>query len=44
MLAHVAAHEGIVAVHDIAGESPEPIDYDHQPVRPTPRPQVASIG
>ena len=31
MLAHVAAHEGIVAVHEIAGEDPEPIDYDHQP-------------
>ncbi len=44
MLAHVAAHEGIVAVHDIAGESPEPIDYDHQPRATYTRPQVASIG
>ena len=35
MLAHVAAHEGIVAVHEIAGEGPEAIDYDHQPRRRT---------
>jgi dihydrolipoamide dehydrogenase len=44
MLAHVAAHEGIVAVHGIAGEEPEPIDYDHQPRATYTRPQVASIG
>jgi len=44
MLAHVAAHEGIVAVHEIAGEGPEPIDYDHQPRATYTRPQVASIG
>jgi dihydrolipoamide dehydrogenase len=44
MLAHVAAHEGLTAVHDIAGESPEPIDYDHQPRATYTRPQVASIG
>ncbi len=44
MLAHVAAHEGIVAVHDIAGEGPEAIDYDHQPRATYTRPQVASIG
>ena len=40
MLAHVAAHEGIVAVHEIAGEGPEPIDYDHQPRATYTRPQV----
>jgi dihydrolipoamide dehydrogenase len=44
MLAHVAAHEGIVAVHEIAGEGPEPIDYDNQPRATYTRPQVASIG
>jgi dihydrolipoamide dehydrogenase len=44
MLAHVAAHEGIVAVHEIAGEGPEAIDYDHQPRATYTRPQVASIG
>jgi dihydrolipoamide dehydrogenase len=44
MLAHVAAHEGIVAVHEIAGESPEAINYDHQPRATYTHPQVASIG
>jgi dihydrolipoamide dehydrogenase len=44
MLAHVAAHEGIVAVHEIAGEGPEPINYDHQPRATYTHPQVASIG
>ena len=44
MLAHVAAHEGIVAVHEIAGEDPEAIDYDHQPRATYTHPQVASIG
>jgi dihydrolipoamide dehydrogenase len=44
MLAHVAAHEGIVAAHHAAGEKPEPIDYDHQPRATFSRPQVASIG
>jgi dihydrolipoamide dehydrogenase len=44
MLAHVAAHEGIVAVHEIAGEGPEPIDYNHQPRATYTHPQVASIG
>jgi dihydrolipoamide dehydrogenase len=44
MLAHVAAHEGIVAVHEIAGEGPEAINYDHQPRATYTHPQVASIG
>jgi dihydrolipoamide dehydrogenase len=44
MLAHVAAHEGFTAVHEIAGEGPEPIDYDHQPRATFTHPQVASIG
>jgi dihydrolipoamide dehydrogenase len=44
MLAHVAAHEGIVAAHHAAGENPEPIDYEHQPRATYTRPQVASIG
>ena len=33
-----------MAVHEIAGEGPEPIDYDHQPRATYTRPQVASIG
>jgi dihydrolipoamide dehydrogenase len=44
MLAHVAAHEGITAVHEIAGEGPEAINYDHQPRATYTHPQVASIG
>ncbi len=44
MLAHVAAHEGLTAVHHMAGEDVEPIDYDHQPRATYTRPQVASIG
>jgi dihydrolipoamide dehydrogenase len=33
-----------VAVHEIAGDGPEPIDYDHQPRATFTHPQVASIG
>jgi dihydrolipoamide dehydrogenase len=44
MLAHVAAHEGITAVHEMAGEDPELINYDHQPRATYTHPQVASIG
>jgi dihydrolipoamide dehydrogenase len=44
MLAHVAAHEGITAVHEIAGDGPEAIDYDHQPRATYTHPQVASLG
>jgi dihydrolipoamide dehydrogenase len=44
MLAHVAAHEGLVAVHEIAGQGPEPIDYDRQPRATYTRPAIGSIG
>ena len=44
-LAHVAAHEGMVAVHNIMGEGPaETIEYDLQPRATYTHPQVASIG
>jgi dihydrolipoamide dehydrogenase len=43
-LAHVAAHEGIAAVHHIAGEEAEPVDYLKMPRATYSRPQVASIG
>jgi len=43
-LAHVAAHEGIVAVERIAGTDPEPIDYDEMPRATFCRPQVATLG
>jgi dihydrolipoamide dehydrogenase len=43
-LAHVAAHEGIVAVETITGANPDPIDYLQMPRGTYCRPQVASIG
>ncbi len=44
MLAHVASHEGIVAVEHIAGRSPHPVDYDKIPSCTYCSPEVASIG
>jgi dihydrolipoamide dehydrogenase len=45
MLAHTAAHEGIVAAHTIAGEKDvHPIDYVTQPRATYCRPEIASIG
>ncbi len=44
MLAHVASHEGIVAVEAIAGRNPEPINYDQMPNATYSEPEVASIG
>jgi len=44
-LAHVAAHEGIVAAHTIAGEPDvHEIDYLQQPRATYCRPEIASIG
>jgi len=43
-LAHVASHEGIVAVEHIAGRNPHPIDYDRIPSCTYCQPEVASIG
>ncbi|HTC85575.1 MAG TPA: dihydrolipoyl dehydrogenase, partial [Candidatus Acidoferrum sp.] len=44
-LAHVAAHEGIVAAHTIAGEKDvHEIDYVKQPRATYCRPEIASIG
>lgn len=43
-LAHVASHEGIVAVEDAAGMNPTPIDYDKVPSCTYCHPEVASIG
>ena len=45
MLAHTAAHEGIVAAHVIAGENDvHEIDYVKQPRATYCRPEIASIG
>ncbi|MFN8620162.1 MAG: dihydrolipoyl dehydrogenase [Chloroflexota bacterium] len=43
-LAHVAAHEGINAVHAITGQEVHAIDYSKMPRATYSRPQVASIG
>jgi dihydrolipoamide dehydrogenase len=43
-LAHVASHEGIVAVEHAAGASPRPLDYDRVPSCTYCQPEVASIG
>ena len=44
LLAHVAAHEGIAAVHAIAGAEAEKVDYLEMPRATYSRPQIASIG
>ena len=43
-LAHVASHEGIVAVEHAAGQTTHPIDYDKIPSCTYCQPEVASIG
>lgn len=43
-LAHVASHEGIVAVEHIAGQNPSPIDYSHVSKCIYSNPEAASIG
>ena len=43
-LAHVASHEGILAVEHIANEQPEPIQYDHVASCVYSNPEIASVG
>ena len=43
-LAHVAAHEGMIAAHAIAGEPLHDMDYVKQPRATYCRPEVASVG
>lgn len=43
-LAHVASHEGIVAVEHIAGKKPSPIDYTMISKCVYSNPEVASVG
>ncbi|HKW51308.1 MAG TPA: dihydrolipoyl dehydrogenase [Candidatus Eisenbacteria bacterium] len=43
-LAHVASHEGLVAVERIAGKSPHPVNYNAIPNCTYCHPQVASVG
>ena len=45
MLAHTAAHEGIIAAHTIAGDADvHPMDYVKQPKATYCRPEIASVG
>ncbi len=44
LLAHVASHEGIICVENIAGKSPHALDYESIPGCTYCQPQVASIG
>ncbi len=43
-LAHVASHEGIIAVEHMAGESPMPMDMEQVPTCIYSNPEVASVG
>ncbi|MEC5422309.1 dihydrolipoyl dehydrogenase [Virgibacillus sp. C22-A2] len=43
-LAHVASHEGIVAVEHMADQTPLPINYDNVPSCIYSNPEVASVG
>ena len=43
-LAHVASHEGIIAVEHIAGENPSPLDYNLVAKCVYCSPEVASVG
>jgi len=43
-LAHVASHEGVVAVEHAAGLKPQPVNYDRVPSCTYCAPEVASIG
>lgn len=43
-LAHVASHEGIIAVDHLRGANPHPLDYTAVPGCTYCQPQVASIG
>ncbi|GAE36632.1 dihydrolipoyl dehydrogenase [Halalkalibacter akibai] len=43
-LAHVASHEGIIAVDHLAGKKPDPINYDTVPKCIYSSPEMASVG
>ncbi|WP_430785384.1 dihydrolipoyl dehydrogenase [Virgibacillus flavescens] len=43
-LAHVASHEGIVAVEHMADQNPHPIEYDNIPSCIYSNPEIASVG
>ena len=43
-LAHVASAEGIICVEKIAGQNPEPLDYNNVPGCTYCSPEIASVG
>lgn len=43
-LAHVASAEGIICVEKMAGQSPQPLDYENVPACTYTSPEVASVG
>jgi dihydrolipoamide dehydrogenase len=43
-LAHVASHEGIICVENIANKNPEPLDYNNLPGCTYCQPEIASVG
>jgi len=43
-LAHVASAEGILCVEKIAGQNPEPLDYNNLPSCTYCQPEIASVG
>jgi len=43
-LAHVASAEGIICVEKIAGNKPEPLDYNNIPCCTYCQPEIASVG
>ncbi len=43
-LAHVASHEGMIAVDHLAGKKPEPINYDTVAKCIYSHPEMASVG
>ncbi len=43
-LAHVASAEGIICVEKIAGESPQPLDYNNIPACTYCTPEISSVG
>ncbi len=44
LLAHVASHQGVTAVEEIAGLEPPPLNYEQMPRAVYCQPQVASLG
>lgn len=43
-LAHVASAEGIICVEKIAGQTPEPLDYNNMPACTYCSPEIAAVG